>query len=172
MISNWPIERGNYIVEEKAMGSVMEMIRAIRNVRIEMNVPANKKAAIKILSTEESRADYEMCAVYIERLAYGSSVSFIEDKTGIPSDAVAVVGVGAEAFMPLDELIDIDKEIARLEEEAKKLEVEINRAQGKLGNKSFTDKAPQNVVQAERDKVEEYNNKLEAVLRRSAELKK
>ena len=171
MISNWPIERGRYETEEKAMSSVMEMIRAIRNVRSEMNVPANKKAAINILSSQESRADYEMCSVYIERLAYGSSVSFIDDKSGVPADAVAVVCIGAEAFMPLDELIDIDKEKARLAEEAKKLEVEINRAQGKLNNKSFTDKAPQNVVQAERDKLDEYKSKLDAVLRRSAELK-
>ncbi len=171
MISNWPGERGIYEVEEKAMGSVMELIRAIRNVRSEMNVPANKKAAINILASKESKADYEMCTMYIERLAYGSSVSFIEEKSAVPANAVAVVGVGAEAFMPLDELIDIEVEIARLNDEAAKLENEIKRANGKLANKSFVDKAPENVVQAERDKLEEYKSKLEAVLQRSKELK-
>ena len=171
MISNWPDERGTYEIEEKAMGSVMELIRAIRNVRSEMNVPANKKAAINILASNESKADYEMCAMYIERLAYGSTVSFIDDKSSVPANAVAVVGVGAEAFMPLDELIDIEVEIARLKDEAAKLENEIKRANGKLANKNFVDKAPENVVQAERDKLDEYKSKLEAVLQRSKELK-
>ena len=172
MISSWPKERGSYPVEEKAMGSVMEMIRAIRNLRSEMNVPANKRAAISILASCEAKPDYEMCAAYIERLAYGSSVSFISDKKQVPKDAVSVAGIGAEAFMPLGELIDIDKEIKRLQDEAAKLEGEIKRAQGKLSNKSFVDKAPENVVQAERDKLNEYKSKLEAVLHREAELSK
>lgn len=171
MISSWPTDRGTYTVEEKAMQNVMELIRAIRNVRSEMNVPANKRAAISILATDEAQADYEMCSAYIERLAFGASVSFIDDKTAVPENAVSVVGVGAEAFMPLGELIDIDKEIARLAEEAKKLEGEIKRANGKLNNKSFVDKAPEKVVQAERDKLAEYERKLEAVLQRSIELK-
>ena len=172
MISEWPKEMSSYEAEEKAMSSVMELIRAIRNVRSEMNVPANKKAAIEILASKEAKADYELCAMYIERLAFGSSVSFISDKSEVPENAVAVVGVGAEAFMPLGELIDIDAEIARLAEEAAKLEKEIKRANGMLANKSFTQKAPENVVQAERDKLEEYKSKLEAVMQRSNELKK
>lgn len=171
MISRWPTDRGTYEVEEKAMQNVMELIRAIRNVRSEMNVPANKRAAISILATDEAKADYEMCSAYIERLAFGSSVSFIADKSDVPENAVSVIGVGAEAFMPLGELIDIEKEIARLEDEAKKLEGEIKRANGKLSNKSFVDKAPEKVVQAERDKLAEYEKKLEAVLQRSKELK-
>lgn len=171
MISSWPTDRGTYEVEEKAMQNVMELIRAIRNVRSEMNVPANKRAAISILATDEAKADYEMCSAYIKRLAFGSSVSFIADKSDVPENAVSVIGVGAEAFMPLGELIDIEKEIARLEDEAKKLEGEIKRANGKLNNTSFVDKAPEKVVQAERDKLAEYEKKLEAVLQRSKELK-
>lgn len=171
MISSWPTDRGTYEVEEKAMQNVMELIRAIRNVRSEMNVPANKRAAINILATDEAKTEYEMCSAYIERLAFGSSVGFIADKSDVPENAVSVIGVGAEAFMPLGELIDIEKEIARLEDEAKKLEGEIKRANGKLGNKSFVDKAPEKVVQAERDKLAEYEKKLEAVLQRSKELK-
>ena len=128
MVSEWPKPQAIYNIEEKAMQNVMELIRAISNVRSEMNVPANKKAAISILATPEAKAEYEMCAQYIMRLAFGSSIKYISDKSEVPSDAVAVVGIGAEAFMPLGELIDIDKEIARLADEAANLENEIMRA--------------------------------------------
>lgn len=170
MVSQWPKPGNVYSSEEKAMQNVMEMIRAIRNVRAEMNVPANKKAAISILASSQSKAEYEMCDKYIMRLAFGSSTTFIDDKSDIPSNAVAVVGIGAEAFMPLGELIDISKEIERLAEEASKLENEIKRANGKLSNTSFTDKAPEKVVQMERDKLDQYKSKLAAVQQRSKEL--
>lgn len=172
MISDWPQPIAEYTLEQKAMNNVMEMIRGIRNVRSEMNVPASKKAAINILAADDAKADYEMCAKYIERLAFGSGVTFISDKAEVPENAVSVVGVGAEAFMPLGELIDIEKEIARLNGEAEKLQGEIKRAEGKLSNKSFVDKAPEKVVQAERDKLAEYKEKLSAVLQRSQELQK
>ena len=170
MISNWPTSDRTYRTEQKAMENVMELIRAIRNVRSEMNVPANKKAVISILASSEAKSDYEMCAKYIMRLAFGSSINFINDMSEIPQNAVAVVGIGAEAFMPLGELIDISKEIERLADEASKLQTEIKRANGKLSNKSFADKAPEKVVQMERDKLEEYKTKLEATQLRSKEL--
>lgn len=170
MVSDWPKAGKTYDMEQKAMTGVMEMIRAIRNVRAEMNVPASKKAAINILASDNVKSDYRLCAQYIERLAFGASVSFIDDKDAVPGNAVSVVAVGAEAFMPLGELIDIEKEIARLRDEAAKLENEIKRAHGKLSNKSFVEKAPEKVVQVERDKLADYEAKLSAVRARCDEL--
>ncbi|MGI5850164.1 MAG: valine--tRNA ligase, partial [Christensenellales bacterium] len=134
MVSKWPKPGTVYDIEEKAMQNVMELIRSIRNIRAEMNVAANKKAELRIIASKEAREDYKLCTAYIERLAYASGIQFIADKSGIPDNAVSVIGVGAEAFIPLGELIDIDKEIARLDDEAKKLQGEILRAEGKLAN--------------------------------------
>jgi valyl-tRNA synthetase len=113
-----------------------------------------------------------MCAIYIERLSLASGLEFIADKSGVPENAVSVIGVGAEAFMPLGELIDIDKEIARLSAEGERLEKEIKRAEGKLSNPGFTGKAPEHVVQEERDKLNNYRDMLAAVTQRKSELQK
>ena len=172
MVSKWPDQKQRYETEEKAMQNVMELIRGIRNIRAEMNVPANKKADLKIFATSETKMDYELCAAYIERLAYASGLHFIEDKGGIPENAVSVVGAGAEAFMPLGELIDIDKEIARLSAEAKKLEDEIARAESKLSNSKFISNAPESVVGQERSKLEKYKEMHTAVRQRQEELKR
>ena len=171
MVSEWPEPGAVYESEQKAMQNVMEMIRGIRNVRAEMNVPANKKAALRILAVEDVKDDYAICAPYIEKLAYASEIQFIDDKADVPQNAVSVVGVGAEAFLPLGDLIDIEKEIARLDGEAKRLEGEIKRAEGKLNNKNFVDKAPENVVLAEKEKLEKYKEMHVSVVQRSKELK-
>ena len=170
MLSAWPKAGKKYKAEEKAMEAVMEMIRGIRNVRVEMNVPVSRKAKLLLLASPEARADYEMCAQYIERLASASEIVWISDKTSAPANAVSVIGTGAEAFMPLGDIIDIDKEIARLAAEEKRLQGEIARAEGKLGNPGFTGKAPAAVVQQERDKLEKYREQLKAAQQRRAQL--
>jgi len=172
MLSAWPVPGKKYALEEKAMANVMELIRGIRNIRAEMNVPAGKRAALKILASPETRADYEMCAKYIERLGFASGLEFIADKTAAPENAVSVIGVGAEAFMPLGDLIDIEKEIARLGAEAARLENEIRRAESKLSNQGFIAKAPAAVVDEERSKLKNYRDMLAAVTRRQSELQK
>lgn len=171
MISDWPKAEGKYPNEEKALQNVMELIRGIRNIRAEMDVPHNKRPVIKILTSGESRNDYEICAKYIERLALASGIEFISDKSEVPENAVSVIGFGAEAFMALGELIDVEKEQRRLKAEEQRLNDEIARAEGKLNNKGFTDKAPQSVVQAEREKLETYRGMLSAVLQRQSELR-
>jgi valyl-tRNA synthetase len=170
MVSAWPVAEKKYDAEEKAMGNVMEIIRGIRNIRAEMNVPAGKKALIRILATPETKADYEICAKYIERLGMASSVEFISDKSSVPENAISVIGVGAEAFMALGYLIDIEKEIKRLDAETARLENEIKRAEGKLNNEGFVSKAPEKVIQDERGKVKMYADMLETVRQRRAEL--
>jgi len=97
-------------------------------------------------------------------------VEFIDDKSSVPENAVSVIGVGAEAFMALGDLIDIEKELNRLDAEAARLENEIKRAEGKLNNPGFVGKAPEKVIQDERDKVKMYADMLAAVRQRRAEL--
>ncbi len=170
MLSAWPREGRKYAAEEKAMEAVMEMIRGIRNIRVEMNVPANKRAKLLLLASEGVKADYEMCAPYICRLASVSEIVWISDKSTVPANAVSVIGTGAEAFMPLGDLIDIGKEIERLMAEEKRLQGEILRAEDKLNNPGFTGKAPAQVVQEERDKLENYKEQLAAAQQRRTQL--
>ncbi len=170
MLSAWPKAGKKYKAEEKAMEAVMEMIRGIRNIRAEMNVPANRRAKLLLLASEDTKADYEMCAQYIERLASVSEIVWISDKTEAPANAVSVIGTGAEAFMPLGDLIDIEKEVTRLMAEEKRLQGEIARAEGKLNNPGFTGKAPAEVVQQERDKLENYREQLAAAEQRRIQL--
>ncbi len=170
MLSAWPSEGKKYAAEEKAMEAVMEMIRGIRNIRVEMNVPANKRAKLLLLASEGVKADYEMCAPYIMRLASVSEIVWISDKSTVPANAVSVIGTGAEAFMPLGDLIDIEKEISRLAAEEKRLQSEIARAEGKLGNPGFTGKAPAEVIQQEQGKLENYREQLAAAQQRRSQL--
>jgi valyl-tRNA synthetase len=170
MLSDWPKTGKKYKAEEKAMEAVMEMIRGIRNIRAEMNVPTGRKAKLLLLASPDARADYEMCAQYIERLASVSEIVWISDKSSVPEHAVSVIGTGAEAFMPLGDLIDIAKEIERLAAEEKRLQGEIARAEGKLNNSGFTGKAPAEVVQQEREKLENYKEQLAAAQHRRIQL--
>jgi len=170
MVSAWPKAGKKYKAEEKAMEAVMEMIRGIRNIRAEMNVPANKRAKLLLLASPDVKADYAMCAQYIERLASVSEIVWISDKSEVLANAVSVIGTGAEAFMPLGDLIDIEKEIARLMAEEKRLQGEIARAEGKLNNPGFTGKAPAEVVQQERDKLTNHREQLAAAQQRRTQL--
>jgi valyl-tRNA synthetase len=170
MLSAWPKAGKKYRAEEKAMEAVMEMIRGIRNIRAEMNVPASKRAKLLLLASEGVKADYEMCAQYIMRLASVSEIVWISDKAEVPANAVSVIGTGAEAFMPLGDLIDIGKEIERLAAEEKRLQGEIARAEGKLSNPGFTGKAPAEIVRQEQGKLANYREQLAAAQQRRSQL--
>ena len=151
MLGPWPeivFEGG--AEQAEMMNSVMDMIRSIRNVRTEMGVPPSVKAKITVLTRHGGAI--AACAEYLKKLAYASEVEVITDKAKIPANSVSAVCAVGEAFMPLAELIDVEKEIARLKKEAEKNEGEIKRAEGKLGNKGFTEKAPAKVVEEERTK--------------------
>ena len=140
--------------QAEMMNGVMDLIRSIRNVRAEMNVPPSVKVKLTVLTKHE--AAIEACAEYLKKLAYASDVEVVEDKAQIPENSVSAVCAVGEAFMPLAELIDVAKEIERLKKEEEKNNKEIGRAEGKLNNKGFTDKAPAKVVEEERAKLETY----------------
>ncbi len=155
MLSEWPKEAyAGYEKQAGMMQDVMDMIRQIRNQRAEMNVPPSVKVKLTVLT--EHKETVEACVEYIKKLAYADGVEMISDKAEVPENSVSVVCAVGEVFMPLAELIDVKKEIERLEKEAEAMRQEIARAQGKLANKGFTEKAPASVVEEERARLEKY----------------
>ncbi|BDF58627.1 valine--tRNA ligase [Christensenellaceae bacterium] len=170
MLSAWPaVEFESGQQQAEMMNGVMDMIRSIRNVRAEMNVPPSVRVKLTILTKHGDAIG--ACAEYLKKLAYASEVQVITEKTQIPENSVSAVCAVGEAFMPLAELIDIEKEIQRLAKEAEKNEGEIKRAQGKLANKGFTDKAPAHVVEEERSKLNTYIEMRDKLKERLAFLK-
>ena len=164
MISSWPEFDGQLCFEadEKRMNIVMNAIKAIRNVRTQMNVVPSKKA--KVIIVTEDKSLFEGTEQFFEKLASASETVIQADKSGIDDNAVSAVSEGAELFIPLDELIDRDKELARLSDEKKRLEAEIKRVESKLGNAGFVAKAPEKIVSEEREKGEKYKEMLAKVI--------
>jgi valyl-tRNA synthetase len=157
MLSDWPKpEYEGYEKESGMMQDVMDMIRAVRNIRSEMDVPPKVKVKMTVL-TENDEA-IAACAEYIKKLAYASEVEIIHNQGQAPENCVSVVSAIGESFLPLSDMIDIEAEAARLKKELKANESEISRSEGKLNNKGFVDKAPEAVVNEERAKLEKYRD--------------
>ena len=174
MLSAWPQykEEWNFFVEENEIELMKQAIRNIRNIRAEMNVPPAKKAKVYVVSDDVKVQDiFERGRTFFSPLAYASELVIQKDKAGISNDAVSTVIPNATIFIPFEDLLDIQKEIERLENEKKHLEQEIERVNKKLNNKGFVEKAPQKVVEEERQKGIKYetmykqvNERLEALL--------
>lgn len=161
----WP-EFDEALVNKEAednMAYVIEAIKGLRNVRAEMNVPPSRKAKVIAYIAEDAKEAFTNGAAYMEKLASASEVEFITDKSSVPANAVSLVVKGGELFMPLLDLVDKEKELDRLNKEVKKLEGEIERIDKKLGNQGFVAKAPESVVNAEKEKRVKYVEMLEAV---------
>lgn len=162
-------------MDEKAaeeMEFLMDFIRSVRTVRNEMNTPLSKP--INIIAKVSDAAHYTVLKEnesYIARFSNPEEFVYGEDVEA-PSDAVTSVITGAEIYLPLAGLINIEDEIARLEKEAEKLQQEVDRVEKKLSNEKFVAKAPATVVEAERAKGADYQAQREAVLERIATLKK
>ncbi|WP_203635899.1 valine--tRNA ligase, partial [Thermobrachium celere] len=172
-IAKWPEYREdrNYQEDMKSMEYVIDAIRAVRNIRAEMNVPNSRRAKIMLIpSNEAAKRAFQDGTVYFEKLAFASEVVFI-DENDIPKDAVSQVTEGAQIYMPLEDLIDKQKEIERLTKEKEKLEKEVERAEGKLNNPNFVAKAPQKLVDEEREKLAKYKEMLDKVIERLNALK-
>ncbi|KOM98131.1 valyl-tRNA synthetase [Clostridium botulinum] len=173
VISKWP-EYDEILKDEKSekdMEYIIEAIKSIRNVRTEMNVPPSRKAKLMIYLTEkEAERSFKEGEVYFHKLASASEVSFLENKETSDKN-VSVVTRGAEIFIPLLELVDIEKELERLNKEKEKLEKEIDRVEKKLANEKFVSKAPESVVNEEREKGEKYKAMLKSVLESLESLK-
>lgn len=174
MLSSWPKPDGRFefVSEAEAADGMMELIRSIRNVRVEMNVPPSRRTLMYLITAESSRAFALESTDYFKKLAGADRVVVQCGKEGIPSDSVSVVGKFATAFMPLDQLIDIAKEIERINKEIDRAKSEVARAEGKLCNQGFMAKAPEKVVLEERAKLEASKALLEKLCARLAELTK
>ena len=170
MISEWPKynEALVNVQAEQDMTVIMDAIKGVRNVKNEMNVPPSKK--IKLFVVTEAEELFKQATTFLEKLASASEVDIRSDKSGVPENVVSVVNPKAEILLPLDELVDKEKEIERLTKEKTKLEGEIKRVEGKLSNKGFTDKAPASVVEEELQKGEKYKAMLEKVLESLAKM--
>ena len=174
MISNWPVykEEFSFPVEENAIETIKEAVRGIRNTRTSMNVAPSRKAKVYVVSAEESlRSIFENGKVFFTALGYASEVIVQDNKNGIDSDAVSVVIPNGTIYMPFAELVDIAKEIERLENEEKRLNGELARVNGMLSNERFVSKAPAAKLQEEKDKLEKYTQMMEQVKERLSHLR-
>lgn len=156
-------EADDMLAEEEKMNLIMDGIRNVRNVRAEMNVPPSKKAKIIIVPTDDKRPAMEDGKEYFKSLASASEVEIQDNKDGIPEDAVSVVIDGVELFIPLDELVDFEKEKERLNKERDKALAEIKRVEGKLNNPGFVNKAPAKLVEEEKAKKEKFEEILHTI---------
>lgn len=166
MISDWPefSDEYDFAEEEEAVETIKETVRAIRNVRSEMNVPPSKKATVFVVSEDANIRDiFKKGEVFFATLGYASEVIIQEDKTGIDDSAVSVVIPNANIYIPFAELVDIDKEIERLEKEVERLDKELARVNGMLSNENFVSKAPEAKINEEKEKKAKYEQMKEQV---------
>lgn len=165
MISPWPEYNENEVdaEAEDQMEAIMNAIRSIRNVRAEMEVHPSQKAQVIIVPSQGYKDVFEEGKIYFERLAYASKVVLKNSESDIPENSVSAVTDKAQIFMPLEDLVDFDKEMARLNKEKETLKKEIARAEGKLANENFVKKAPPAVVEEERQKLKKYLDMMDKV---------
>ena len=166
MVSSWPVyeEAQAFPEDEEAFAHIQDAIRAIRNSRTELNVPPSRKATVYVVTSDKRIADTfeNMKADYIN-LAMSDKIIVQSDKAGISDTAVSAVIPGAVIYIPLEELVDLDKERERLTKEKEKLMGEIKRAEGMLSNEKFVSKAPEAKVNEEKEKLAKYKDMLEQV---------
>ena len=174
MISPWPVydEKWNFEAEEAVVAHYQEIVRGIRNVRAEMNVPNARKATAYVVSEDASLRDgLTFLSDSAKQMASLSEFILKQDKEGIADDAVSVVVPDATVYLPLEDLIDFEQEIERLTKEQTRLTKEIARAKGMLNNEKFVSKAPEAKVQEEREKLETYEQMMTQVTERLNGLK-
>ena len=173
MLSKWPEfkEEWNFPAEEAAIEHCKDLVKGVRNVRTEMDVPPSRKAKLFIVSE-----DADLCAtfennkeVYVN-LAFTNEIAVQADKAGISDNAVSVVIPGAVVYLPLEDLVDFEKEKERLTKEKEKLEKELARSRGMLSNERFLSNAKPEKVQEEKDKLAKYEQMMAQVEERLAQM--
>ena len=173
MLSAWPKyqDTWNFAAEEEMLGRVKDLVRGIRNLRTDMDVPPSKKAKVIIVSEDVKACDtFKIMQDSYRNLIGASEVSIQKDKTGIAEDAVSVVIPDAVAYMPLEDLVDLEKEKERLLKEKEKLTKELARSHGMLNNEKFVAKAPEAKIQEEKDKLAKYEQMMAQVEERLLKL--
>ena len=166
MISVYPEYSEDFCFPEDAaeIESIKEAIRAIRNLRNEMDVPPSRKAAVYVVSDDpKARAAFEATAGVFGALAGASGLTVQADKEGIDPAAVSAVTSNAALYIPLNDLVDVEKEKERLQKEVKRLEGELKRSRGMLSNEKFISKAPAQKIEEERAKLATYEEMMRKV---------
>lgn len=174
MLSKWPEykDEWNFPAEEAAIEHCKDLVKGIRNVRTEMDVPPSRKAKLFITSEDANlRNTFEENKEVYVNLASASEITVQADKKGIGEDAVSVVIPGAVVYLPLEDLVDFEKEKERLNKEKDKLTKELARSKGMLSNEKFLSKAPEAKVQEEKDKLAGYEQMMAQVKERLAQMK-
>ena len=174
MLSQWPeyTESRHYPKEEDMIDKIKEAVRGVRNLRAEMDVPPSRKAHMYIVCEDANNAEIfkELENTYASFLG-ASQVQVQSDRTGIAEDAVSVVTASAVIYIPLEDLVDFEKERERLNKEKERLEKELARSNGMLNNEKFISKAPESKIREEKEKLEKYRQMMDQVLARLEQLK-
>ena len=166
MISSWPEFDAKYdfAEEEEMIERAKELVKGIRNVRKDMDVPNSKKAKVIITSDNETvLKNFEKTVDAYMGLANASEVEFAAGDAAVPEDAVSVVIADAVVYLPLADLVDMEKEKERLTKEKEKLEKELQRSRGMLSNERFLSKAPEAKVQEEKETLAKYEQMMKDV---------
>ena len=174
MLADWPVykEEWNFSAEEEMLAHVKELVKGIRNLRTEMDVPPSRKAKVFIVSEDKALCEtFESMKKTYQNLISASEVDVQSDKAGIEEDAVSVVIPGAVVYMPLEDLVDMEKEKERLLKEEERLKKELARSHGMLNNEKFVSKAPAAKIQEEKDKLAKYEQMMATVQERLAQMK-
>jgi len=172
-LASWPVYDEALAAPQavKEMELLMDMIRSVRNIRAEVNVPMSKK--VDLLVKPSSQAEYDILTSneeFIKRFCGTSSLEISLEMTS-PDKAMSAIVTGAELYLPLAGLLDIAQEVARLEKELEHLNKEVERVEKKLANEGFVAKAPAKVIEEERAKMKDYAEKRDKVVQRIAELR-
>ena len=172
MLSSWPKADDAWMFPEESeeMESMMELVRAIRNLRAEMKVPPAQRIDIRLLCPPEKAASCQSMAAYLIRLAGAEHVSVDTEKGEIGKTDLHIVTSGGEAVIPLSSMIDIEQEKARISREMERVNGDISRAEGKLNNAGFVAKAPESVVAEERKKLAAAKEMLAKLRQRLSDL--
>ena len=174
MISAWPVydEKMHFEECEAEVDLIREAVSRIRNARAEMNVPLSKKADVYVVSaSEEIRGIFEKGKNFFASLAKAEKVILRQEAEGMGDDALSVPLSDVTIYIPLNELVDIEKEKERLEGEKKKLEGELKRSENMLTNEKFLSKAPAAKIEEEKEKQEKYKKMMAQVEAQLAKLK-
>lgn len=174
MLSRWPEYRGdwNFPEDEAALEHCKDLVKGVRNVRTQMEVPQSRKAKLFITSEDEAvRRVFETNKEVYVNLAFASEICVQADKSGVGEDAVSVVIPGAVVYLPLEDLVDFEKEKERLGKEKERLTKELARSRGMLSNEKFLKNAKPEKVEEETAKLAKYEQMMAQVEERLAQMK-
>lgn len=171
---SWPVydDALTYTAEVKKLELAMETIRSIRNIRAEAEAAPSRKLSAVILSSGKELEDIKGGERYIKSLANITDIKFITDKSLVPEEVMSAVIGNVEIYIPLDDLLDYKAEYERLQKEKTRLSTEVERVRSKLANEGFVSKAPEKVINEEREKMAKYEDMLVKITDRLALVEK